>query len=1093
MNDMSADDFYDHAGYPTRCRWLLRRFTPRLERRFACVSVGRHTERLRYLLRCMAVFFVLFALFDYLNGGDGDENGGEETYATALAQALAAILATAVDSLMQTSLYTRHILPHGLRNYIFIVSVLTAVCLAIMLIAVVKQDLAPPVNLMLAIVACYGFGVLPWAELTCLMWAITVLWQVFLVYRGAIHRAHLVVSCFALWVPNLLCPIYAWHEDCDARREFSDRNYAILQRDQERDCKDRYDNLHDAIIPRFLPSAGSGDGVPFAFPSVSVAVVHIRKFHAYLRLLERDSKSVYVILTTLFRTVERVCAEFRVCHVQFHVDKLVFVANLPGTSQLGHSIMFAAASALVTGIRSALASAGESSVPFNCTAGVASGNLQALFVGKTFASVQLRGSALEGAYRALAAADRALDLRGATKRNDWRVQDGKTEEDATMSLYSTSGGDLTDLDAMVAAYTYVDAPSAAALVATDGHIRAAVMSRCSELERVQDAQDRQDWSVYEGELGAFVNSHHRSRYRCRRDRDDNARGRARGGGGGGGGVFFRKTSSTAGDDDDDDRDSLFIVENHQMLVEMLSRDSASLTTTTSCDNRQSPKTAGDVDGAIEMCTADPAIISVVQHRGDGSSWPVGNVADIQSAVDTDQLLDRIIENRAPSKWRVLGRLFGPLFSLTHDIDIDGGGGGGGGGITLDEVCSARGDGERACFWTVYRERSQGKTIFYGVFGIISLFFFGLLDWYLFPHETHHTSVIRFIVAPVISALLAGTWWFLPEWRILLQTLWLSWSYLVVFVLYIVAPAEDTIYGGPRLMGVLIYMTVFVRVPFHLFWRCVAHVPLTSFLVARLAFLIHPTHFLEVDTSPELFFQLCAGTLIMTTVVFLNYRDVERRYIRSVFCRDSCERLEETRRKINQTMQDHFPPELIAEMARSTSKVGHVLPFDRTAVLAICIEHRADSSFTRLYHSIGLIDELVGNSGNWEKLSFTPQNVYLLRYSGGGGGIVGADAIHKAFREAEIMLKSIHSQLCANGRLGYLTQFSAGFAQGTVYHCALGRDAIHLSALGDAVYRAGRFARASTAESFAMVPAIRHARDFARGDDDDDGGSDAYEV
>jgi class 3 adenylate cyclase len=999
-------------------------FMPLMEEAYTAARREQNANRLKCFFVASAFFFMTSAAFRYVSNDS-------QVYAAYL---LGACLTLMSFSFMYVQAFVDHILMYRTPMFIFSVVTLLGVSFMVVVIASVEQDHSPPVNMMLIIFACYGFNVLPRLQLTLIMTCSSACWAIYLWWLGSVHKTHLFASFFALGVPNLLGAIYSFKTEALSRQEFSTETKLQAALTNNELCKDRFGQFRYALVPPLVEQQQQQQqqqqqSDPLSrkhrvtiYRGATVCVLRVHDPTDFV-VLQSEPNKIRDFVAPFMQAIEEKCAKHNINLVQMPGDEdLVFVGNVPSSAQVGHSNMFRAISEIMQALRNVFME--ELHMPPLCRAGIGSGQISVGYVGGSIshASFAISGAAIDKAKRA---------LQSAISHND----DSLTAAATTTTVVAAAAAAAASLQMRNPFDEHINKEHVHAhdpwspfadgaritndVVCIDQGVRNAIHEMCSEKTTSQ------------------VNAHMQ--------------------------LVGRENALVA---------PTFIVTQHHSLVCIM-------------DDCEIPLIYGHVLYTPPVAPTvarqatdnflnfnDPGVVQAVQSRygqenddddysEDDSTHQAREPLHVMDATDMDALLGNMMKERVSMETRGFLSLISPFFSRVHTINL---GNGKLRRLTLDAVCS---NTER--YWRIYRMRYAKSTALWGVLGFLMLLAFGVLDVVVFLEPVRSIIILRFVVAPTvfISFLCVGLYcrtrpkYAARLWRVT-QVVWLVWFYLFVFGLYIVAPAEDTLYGGPRLVATAIYVTLFMRVPFSSFLRYIVWIPLLSFSALRIAYAATKERktWLAVDTSPALIFQLIATTVIMYMVSYVTTNDDERFFIKFRLYDEAQKSLLAIQTQLRQLLTAHLPPRFVECIIIFNDRENEVFRHTHAALLQIFVEC---ASLVDEQESSKRIEEFIRESP-FEKISYCDQ-VYTLIYQK-GKRIVSPSGELEAYKTAYELYEGIrnlrnhrnkykrrYAKCDSNSVKKYTLSCRAGFAIGTVFQCLLGVHTKNVTVWGSASRKA----------------------------------------
>jgi hypothetical protein len=337
---------------------------------------------------------------------------------------------------------------------------------------------------------------------------------------------------------------------------------------------------------------------------------------------------------------------------------------------------------------------------------------------------------------------------------------------------------------------------------------------------------------------------------------------------------------------------------------------------------------------------------------------------------------------------------------------------------------------KPAFWNQYRRRHWVLMMFWFGVGMLILMSFAALDAEIFPHETEDSNFVRLLGGPLMCLVFAAAFWIAKQSvSSLVYLVPLGWAYtvyLVVFVLYIVSPPEDTLYGGPRLFTVIAF-AVFGRIPLPYF-AFFLPLPIVSYWVARLmdSTGVDRDGRPLVDTSMELAFQIAAATFGAAIVSTLDWWDDERYFLKTMAYAQAIHSRGTQIDNLRDQVKNYSPRPLIDALAKSTVSANEIIAYDDTSVAVFVFPSSMD--LDHIGRTVAGIDNVIGASEEFEKVCFCADQ-YWVRYSSEPASFEG-------------FLQSVLDHLPTGTRYGT--------GRGTLYICALGTDSTTIGVWGQSV-------------------------------------------
>ena len=324
-------------------------------------------------------------------------------------------------------------------------------------------------------------------------------------------------------------------------------------------------------------------------------------------------------------------------------------------------------------------------------------------------------------------------------------------------------------------------------------------------------------------------------------------------------------------------------------------------------------------------------------------------------------------------------------------------------------------------------------IFWFVIGLVIVMAFAGLDAKVFPDETHDSNYVRLLGGPLVFLLFTVTFVLVRNARTTLVYLvplaWVFVLYLAVFVLYIVSPPEDTLYGGPRLFTVIAF-AVFCRIPLP-FFLAFLPVPLLTYWTARAldSSGVDRDGRPLVDTSMELGFQIAAATVGAFIVSVLDWNDDERYFLKTLEHARSRSRRENKIEQLHDMIRDYLPRPLIDPMTTSSTGANEIVSVSGRYVGVVLL--KGGLTIGELAAACDTLDLLLAQSEEFEKICFCG-NEYYVR--------------HVGERDAIVCFNNMINRNMAN--LPHGTRVA--IAQGSLFICALGVHSTTIGVWGTAV-------------------------------------------
>ena len=354
-------------------------FTESLEEQYQDSMRGRYAERLRASMIFLAVFFVVFVGYEYVRDTD-------RFYVTGFARLVCALGALLLAVLSRSVLHGGY-LSSKLRYMCFSTFVIMFAAGSTMALAVIDQDMRPPVDLLIVMTGMYGIAAAPFARLTLTLCISTAVWNLYLAKLGAVYHDELLASVIALWTINLMGALRSWQAEFISRQEvFGESKRFALQRAM-REFTKREASLVRAFTPGFLQQSTIGQAQTFENASFGLVL-----FPFLEEMMRSDESAPFKRqrLAGIMTIVDQACAEYGIRRIVTHSQFMAFVSNVPTTRCTGHAPMFCAMAHIVTNLHGSM-----------CAAVVSDGLLDCTLVGTLCRSVAFGGQACDLATQCL--------------------------------------------------------------------------------------------------------------------------------------------------------------------------------------------------------------------------------------------------------------------------------------------------------------------------------------------------------------------------------------------------------------------------------------------------------------------------------------------------------------------------------------------------------------------------------------------------------------------------------------------------------------------------------------------------------------------
>jgi hypothetical protein len=355
------------------------------------------------------------------------------------------------------------------------------------------------------------------------------------------------------------------------------------------------------------------------------------------------------------------------------------------------------------------------------------------------------------------------------------------------------------------------------------------------------------------------------------------------------------------------------------------------------------------------------------------------------------------------------------------------------------------------FWLQYRRRHWPLMLFWFVVGLVILMAFAGLDAKVFPSETRDSNYVRLLGGPLLFSLFTATYVLIRQATsravYIVPLAWVCILYTIVFVLYIVSPPEDTLYGGPRLFTVFAF-AVFCRIPLP-FFLVFLPLPLLSYGLARVldSSGVDKDGRPLVDTSMQLGFQIVAATVGAFIVSWLDWNDDQRFFLKTMAYARTRYIRENKIDQLRDMLKFWLPRPFIQVVSSSVVNNNEIISVNNKAVGVLMLP----SWFTiqQTAEACESIDQVVALSNEFEKICFCDKQ-YFVRHIGDRDP---SDAFNGLFyqNDASIPQGTTH-----------------GLDVGSLFICALGTHSTTIGVWGTAVEGAMEQARNEATSSSSFV-------------------------
>lgn len=357
---------------------LMPWFAVPLEKEYQDAMRWRYANRLRASMIFLSVFFMTFVGYEYVHGTDRFYVSG---FARVVCAFFALLLALSARSVMHGGF-----LATKWRYELFSSFVIMFATGTTMALAVIDQDMRPPVDMVIVMTGMYGIAAAPFARLSSVMIASTLVWTFYLVQLGSVYKQELYASLITLWVINAMGMFRSWQAEVISRKEVFGESKRLAEESTIATIGKREEKLVRSFVPGFMQSTVPGQTQ--AFENVSFALVQFPFFEELLSseesiLMKRQR------LTAIMVVIDIACRKWDIRRVWTHGEFMAFVANVATTRCTGHAPMFCAMSEITYGLTDLCDTL--------CVASISAGPVCFTLIGSMCRTVLIEGSAYNDA------------------------------------------------------------------------------------------------------------------------------------------------------------------------------------------------------------------------------------------------------------------------------------------------------------------------------------------------------------------------------------------------------------------------------------------------------------------------------------------------------------------------------------------------------------------------------------------------------------------------------------------------------------------------------------------------------------------------